>query len=251
MKLLEVEGVTKKFFELVAVDNVDLYVRDGEIVGLIGPNGSGKTTLFNCISGFLKPDNGTIIFDGKDITGEKPHKIALMGLIRTFQLIHVFKDMTVMDNMIMGIQHHQGESMLKSFFKTKSARMKEEEAKKKAVELLKLFELYRLRNELAKNLSIGQQKLLSIAMALISEPKMLLLDEPTASVNPVLINRIKEYIRELNRRGITIFMIEHNMNVVMDICQRIYVLNYGRKIAEGRPNEIKVNKKVIKAYFGE
>ena len=251
MKLLEVEGVTKKFFELVAVDNVDLYVNSGEIVGLIGPNGSGKTTLFNCISGFLKPDGGRIIFDGKDITGKEPHEIALSGLTRTFQLIHVFGDMTVMDNMIMGIQHHQGESIVKSFFRTRSVRRKEKEARRKAEELLKFVELYRLRDEKAKNLSIGQQKLLSIAMALMSEPKMLLLDEPTASVNPVLVNRIKEYIRELSKKGITIFLIEHNMNVVMDICQRIYVLNHGQKIAEGTPEEIKMDTKVIEAYFGE
>lgn len=251
MSVLECKGLTKKFFELVALDTVDLSVQEGEILGLIGPNGSGKTTLFNCVTGFLKPDGGRILFDGEDITHLEPHKIALRGVARTFQLEHAFGEMSALDNLIMALQQFQGESMLKSILRSPSARRKEEEAKEKAVEMLKFIGITHLTNEKAKNLSFGQKKLLSIAMALMREPKILMLDEPTASVNPTLIEKIKKYIRELNESGLTIFLVEHNMSVVMDLCQRVVVLDAGKKIAEGLPKEIRNDEKVITAYFGE
>lgn len=250
MPLLECRNVTKKFFNFVAVDNVNIEIENGELVGLIGPNGSGKTTLFNCITGFLRPDGGRIILDGKDITHKSPHEIVLSGVTRTFQITRLFKEMSVLDNMIMALQQHQGESIFKSIFRFPSAREKDKEAKQKALKLLEFFEIIHLKNEKAKNLSYGQQKLLSLAMALMPTPKIVLLDEPTAYVNPTLTEKIKDYMRELNRQELTIFLIEHNMNVIMDLCERIYVLNAGQKIAEGKPEEIKENAEVIKTYLG-
>jgi ABC-type branched-subunit amino acid transport system ATPase component len=249
--LLETKGLTKKFFDLKALDNVDLQVYRGEIVSLIGPNGAGKTTLFNCISGLMLPTSGKILFKGENITGLPPHKIALKGITRTFQLIRLFRKLTVIENLLLAVQMFQGEFVLGSVLNSPSLKRMESEAKEKANEILELLGLKHLKNEYAHNLSYGQQKLLEIGMALMPNPDLVMLDEPTAAVNPTLINEIKDRIQQLNKRGQTFFIIEHNMDVVMDLSKRIIVLSSGKKIAEGSPAEIKNNEKVIEAYFGE
>ena len=249
--LLETIDLSKSFFGLKALDKVNLRVYRGEIVGLIGPNGAGKTTLFNCITGLIPPTSGKILFKGEDITGLPSHKIALKGITRTFQLIRLFRKLTVMENLLLAVQMFQGESILGSILNTPSIKKMESEAEEKANEILELLNLERLKNEYAQNLSYGQQKLLEIGMALMPNPDLVMLDEPTAAVNPTLINDIKDRIRQLNKMGQTFFIIEHNMDVVMDLCKRIIVLSYGKKIAEGSPEEIKNNERVIEAYFGE
>jgi len=249
--LLETIDLSKSFFGLKALDKVNLRVYRGEIVGLIGPNGAGKTTLFNCITGLIPPTSGKILFKGEDITGLPSHKIALKGITRTFQLIRLFRKLTVMENLLLAVQMFQGESILGSILNTPSVKKMESEAEEKANEILELLNLERLKNEYAQNLSYGQQKLLEIGMALMPNPDLVMLDEPTAAVNPTLINDIKDRIRQLNKMGQTFFIIEHNMDVVMDLCKRIIVLSYGKKIAEGSPEEIKNNERVIEAYFGE
>jgi len=249
--MLECRNVTKKFFGFVALDNLSLAIERGELVGLIGPNGSGKTTLFNCITGLLQLDGGDIILDGSDISGKKTHEIILNGVTRTFQITHLFGEMSVLDNMIMGLQQHQRENIVRSLFRFPSARKKDQEARQRALELLTFLDLIGLKNEKSKNLSYGQQKLLSLGMALMPRPRIILLDEPTAYVNPTLIEKIKSYIRELNEQGLTVFLIEHNEDVLMDLCDRVYVLNAGRLIAEGSCDEVRSMPNVIDAYFGE
>jgi LPS export ABC transporter ATP-binding protein len=241
--LLEVNKLTKRFGGITAIDNVSLQIEEGEIVGLIGPNGSGKTTLFNCISGFYRPDEGKILFNGEDITNLRMCDISKRGIARTFQLTRIFPRLSVIQNMIVA-QSHKNENILMAFRKSTT------EIREKALKLLKFVGLDHLKNEPAGELSYGQQKLLEFAMSLMQDPKLLLLDEPAAGINPVMIEKIKEYIREVNKKGLTIFLIEHKMDVVMDLCKRIYVLNYGKLIAEGKPKEIQENPEVLEAYLG-
>lgn len=251
MILLETVGLTKNFFGLTALYKVNLQVNSGEIVGLIGPNGSGKTTLFNCATGVLPVTGGRIKLKGEDITDLKTHEIALKGVSRTFQIIRIFPEMTVMENMLLAIQQHQGERILSSIFRTPQIRRFEKEAREKALELLNFVNITFLKDNLAGHLSYGQHKLLEFAMAFMSDPELVLLDEPAAAVNPTMVRKIMEYISQLNERGYTFCIIEHNMDVVMELCTRIVVLNYGEKIAEGTPQEIKNNADVIEAYFGK
>jgi ABC-type branched-subunit amino acid transport system ATPase component len=248
--LLETMELTKNFFGLTALDRVNFQVNKGEIVGLIGPNGSGKTTLFNCATGVLPVSGGTIQFKGEDITYLKTHEIALKGVSRTFQIIRIFPQMTVMENMLLAMQQHQGERILASIFRTPQIRRFEKEARERATELLDFVNITFLKDNLAGHLSYGQHKLLEFAMAFMSDPELVLLDEPAAAVNPTMIRKIMEYIVDLNGNGYTFCIIEHNMDVVMELCHRIVVLNYGEKIAEGSPQEIKNNNDVIEAYFG-
>ena len=250
MKLLETIELTKNFFGLTAVDKVDLHVNKGEIVGLIGPNGSGKTTLFNCATGVLPVTGGRVKFKGEDITGLPTHAIALKGLSRTFQIIRIFPKMTVMENMLLSIQQHQGERILSSIFRTPHMRRLEGEARERAVELLEFVDIAHLKDNLAANLSFGQHKLLEFVMALMPDPEIVLLDEPAAAVNPTMIRKMMDHILQLNKEGYTFFIIEHNMDVVMELCSRVVVLNYGEKIAEGKPADIRDNEDVIEAYFG-
>jgi ABC-type branched-subunit amino acid transport system ATPase component len=250
MNLLDVQGLIKKYFGLVAVDRVSLSIGNGELVGLIGPNGSGKTTLFDCITKLTEPNGGRVIFGERDITGERPHTIALTGLVRTFQQARIFPRMTLVENLLLAAQQHQLPYEWSNLWDRSGVKRSEADLLTRAKELLEWVGLTPLREEQGGNLSYGQRKLLAMVMALMPNPKLLLLDEPTAAVNPVMIEKIKEMIRELNRQGQTFFIIEHNMSVIMDLCTRVIVLDHGEKIAEGPPLEIQTNPRVIEAYFG-
>lgn len=250
MALLETIDLTKKFFGLTALDKVTFHVEQGEIVGLIGPNGSGKTTLFNCATGVLPVSGGSVKFRGEDITNHPIHEIALKGVSRTFQIIRIFPRLTVMENMLLAIQQHQGERIISSILRTAHVRRLERQARERASELLDFVGLTSLKDSMAGHLSYGQQKLLEFIMAFMPNPEIVLLDEPAAAVNPTMIKKMMDHIIQLNEEGYTFCIIEHNMDVVMELCHRVVVLNYGEKIAEGKPEEIRNNRDVIEAYFG-
>ena len=241
MNILEVKGVTKTFGGLVAVNNVSFEVSKGEIFGIIGPNGAGKTTLFNVISGFYRPDKGRIFFDGKEITGQKPHKLAKLGLTRTWQIVKPFLGMKVLDNVLVSIYATKGIV----------TGMSEEEAVRKAEEILDFVGLLHRKDLLAEALPHGERKRLEIARALAMDPKLLMLDELAGGLTPTEMDEVMDVVRRVRESGITVIVIEHNMGVIMNICERIMVLNFGRKIAEGTPEEISTNEEVIKAYLGE
>jgi ABC-type branched-subunit amino acid transport system ATPase component len=230
--LLEVRGLTKRFLGVTAVDEVDFTLEPGELVSLIGPNGSGKTTAFNCMTGFLAPDGGRILFRGRDITGAPPYRVARLGIGRTFQLVSVFPKLTVLENLLVFLQQHQEEDLLARFARTRRLRRLEAEAEDRARALLDLVGLAGMAGEPAGSLSYGQRKLQAVA------------------ADPTMIAQMKERILELHRRGKTILLVEHNMEVVMDISQRIVVLDHGQKIAEGSPEAIRRDPGVIEAYFG-
>ncbi|MCK4793541.1 MAG: ABC transporter ATP-binding protein [Desulfobacteraceae bacterium] len=244
MKALKVDSLSKHFGGVYALNNVTLHVDEGELVGLLGPNGSGKTTLFNCVAGFYKPDGGQVYLGEREITGWKMERICERGLYRTFQLPRVFPELTLLQNVLLS-QPHWGESLLEVMFKRSSHSLVE-----RAGELIDFVGLSHMINEPAGSLSGGQQKLLELAAALMKDPEVILLDEPTGGVNPTLINDIKKMLLDLNASGKTFFVIEHNMDVIMDIGQRLYVLDYGDIIAEGSPEEIRNNDRVLEAYFG-
>jgi branched-chain amino acid transport system ATP-binding protein len=233
--LLDVRNVTMKFGELVANDRVSLTVESGSIVGLIGPNGAGKTTIFNCITGFLKPTNGTILFDGTDITGHAPHQIARMGAVRTFQVVRPLKEMTVFDNVLVG-----------AFLKTSDNR----EAFETAAECIRLCNLEQLQHRPAGELSIGGKKRLEMARALATRPKLLMLDEVMAGLTSTEVNASVEVILRLRESGITMMIVEHVMEGIMPIADKIVVLDGGIKIAEDAPGSIINDDRVIEAYLG-
>jgi len=242
--LLEATGVVKAFGGLRAVDDVDIHVDAGEMVGLIGPNGSGKTTLFDCLSRVQTADEGKIIFDGVDITRSPPHKVAHLGLARTFQMIRVYRELTVLENMELSRQwrHVSPLQMLKR---------SDSETTDKADQLIDFLMLTRLRDERAGTLSGGQRRLLEIGMALMSDPKLVLLDEATSGVNPSLVEEIKDRLMTINSsKGVAFLLVEHDVRFVKDLCHRIVVLDYGTKLAEGTPDEVIENPLVIEAYFG-
>jgi branched-chain amino acid transport system ATP-binding protein len=242
--LLEIHDLTKHFFRLSALTRVSLSVEPGELLGLIGPNGSGKTTLFNCVTGVLRPSGGRVRFEGQDITGFTADAVARRGISRTFQLIQVFPEMTVLENMLMAAQERTGTLV------GRLLKRGETEETARAMQLLEYLGIAALKDNLASNLSYGQQKLLDFGMALMPAPRLILLDEPLAGVNPTMIKSLVGHILELNARGHTFVVIEHNMEVVMSLCRRIVVLSQGERIAEGTPAEVADDPQVLDAYFG-
>ncbi|MGQ7388823.1 ABC transporter ATP-binding protein [Streptococcus suis] len=251
MALLEVKDLTKNFGGLTAVGDVTMELHEGELVGLIGPNGAGKTTLFNLLTGVYEPSEGTISLAGTILNGKAPSKIASLGLGRTFQNIRLFKNMTVLENVLIGLGNHGKSEVFASFFRLPAFYKNEEELKAKAIDLLKIFDLDGDADTLAKNLPYGQQRRLEIVRALATEPKILFLDEPAAGMNPQETTELTQLIRKIKEEfGITIILIEHDMSLVMEVTERIYVLEYGRLIAHGTPEEIRNNKRVIEAYLG-
>ncbi|GAH20727.1 unnamed protein product [marine sediment metagenome] len=248
--MLEVVDLEKNFGGIKAVDGCSLKVEQGSITGLIGPNGAGKTTLFNLITGFYEPDGGEIWFSGERIGGLSPHKIARRALTRTFQIPRELKEMTVLENLMVVPENQVGERIWNSFFRPGVVRRQERELRDEALEVLEFVELIDLANEYAKNLSSGQKKLLELARTLMAEPKMILLDEPGAGVNPTLMKKLTRNIENLRQRGKTFFLIEHDMDLIMNLCDTVIVMNKGRQLAEGTPDEIKKNESVLEAYLG-
>ncbi|WP_049925627.1 ABC transporter ATP-binding protein [Halopiger goleimassiliensis] len=250
--VLRVEGLEKRFGGIVAVDGASFEVERGSITGLIGPNGAGKSTTFNCITGVHRPNGGSIVFDGQEITGESPERIANRGLVRTFQIARELPEMTVLENMMLGPKDQLGESIWRSVAPIARREVVEEEKRlrERAWETLELFEIDHLAHEYAGSLSGGQRKLLELARALLTDPEMLLLDEPMAGVNPSLEKKLLERIHDLREDGYSFLIVEHDMDVIMNHCERVIVMHQGQVLAEGLPEEIQSNEAVIEAYLG-
>jgi len=250
--LLEVENLSKAFRGLLAVDGYQIKLPQGEIRGIIGPNGAGKTTVFNLITGFLRPTSGIIRFAGREITYLPPDEIARMGIGRTFQNVRLFSSMTVLDNVKTALQLHSPDNFLTTIFSWPSFLKREQQLTERSLELLSLFNLAERADMPATSLPYGDQRRLEIIRALALRPKLLLLDEPVAGLNPSESQTVLEFIREVrDLYDLTIIVVEHNMPVVMKLCERIQVLNYGKIIAEGTPEEIRNNPLVIEAYLGK
>ena len=256
MALLSIKKLTKTFGGLTAGSNVNMELEQGELVGLIGPNGAGKTTVFNLLTGVYVPTGGSIILnvDGrqKSLYGLKPYAICKAGIARTFQNIRLFKDLTVFDNVRIAMHQNVKYGLLSSFLHLSSYRKEEGKLKEESLEFLQIMKLDGKKDELARNLPYGEQRHLEIARALATKPALLLLDEPAAGMNPAETAQLTELIEWIRKQfRLTILLIEHDMSLVMKICERIYVLDYGMLIADGTPDEIKSNKRVIEAYLGE
>jgi ABC-type branched-subunit amino acid transport system ATPase component len=250
MTILKIDKIKKAFGGLVALNECSLDVKENSITGLIGPNGSGKTSLFNVITGFYRPDEGAVIFKGQEITRLSPHEITLEGIVRTFQITRVFSGLTVLENMLYAPKNQQGEKFLRALFQIGPIRRQEKINRQKAMDLLELVGLAELHSEYGANLSYGQKKLLELGRALLTSPELIMLDEPAAGINPTMIKKMSQVILDLHQEGKTFLIIEHDMQFVMGICEKVFVLDFGEKISEGPPEVIQKDENVVKAYLG-
>ncbi len=250
-EVLSAISICKGFGGILALDHCSIRVEEGAIVGLIGPNGAGKSTLFDVISGFLTPDGGSIVFSGREILGLPAYKIARLGLVRTFQIPRSLMRMTVLENMMLGAQGQAGERLCNPLIRRHKVMAQETEIREKAEGILEFFDLGRMRDEYAGSLSGGQKKMLEMARALMADPRLLLLDEPFAGVNPALADRMIERIRILKEKGLSIIIIEHAIPYVLALSDELYVLNKGAVLASGRPDAVISDRRVFEAYLGE
>ena len=248
MALLEVRGITKRFGGLVALDDVSFSIEEREIRGLIGPNGAGKSVMFKTIAGFYRPNHGQVIYQGEDITGKGASAVAERGLVRTFQETTLFQEFTVYENVLVGCHLRARSNLFTALFRTDRDRQKESEAK--TIEVLEFMGLTDRKDQLALNLPLGSQRALAVAIALAAEPKLLLLDEPFAGMNPEETSQMMQMVKRVQASGVTIVLVEHDMKAVMGLSQKLMVLNFGQLLAEGSPEEIRSNEQVIEAYLG-
>lgn len=250
--LLAVDDLTMRFGGLLAVDHVSFEVRRDEVFAIIGPNGAGKTTVFNCVGGFYKPSTGTIVMDGRDITGKPSHRVARHGLVRTFQNVRLFKNLTVLENLMVAQHTRLQTGLLQGVLNLPSFRRSESEAKKRAVQWLDFMEIRAYANREAGTLAYGHQRRLEIARCMITEPRLLMLDEPAAGLNPQEKRDLRQLIDQLRREfGVAVLIIEHDMGLVMGVSDRILVMEHGRPIVTGLPDDVRTDVRVIKAYLGE
>ena len=247
--LLETCHLTKRFGGLTVINDINLTLEEGEILGLIGPNGAGKSTFFNLVTGVLAPASGKILYNGSDITYAKPHQVAGMGIGRTFQLNPLFGDFTVFENITASHYLHPKSSVLDIYFNTKKYRRNEKQIEESAEQIIDMLDLSHVRSELAKNLPHGYQKILGVARAIATRPKLLMLDEPLGGMNPEEISFSINIIRKLRDSGMTVLIVEHNMQI-LDLCDRVFVISFGEKIFEGTPEAVRNDENVIKTYFG-